>query len=265
MARGRNKQASNAEFDVTISSTPPASNEQMDHRLLIARFTGSHDSSVRVESWVSMFELVTEEKTDHERLRALLRYLAGDAMNWFAEDVIPVIDTLTWASCKANLIARFCYVLVSPVLQAQKRYLRRSEDVLCYYNEKMQMLRQTGLSPLDQTAMLTEGMPQSFRTALISAQLKEPQAWLSVALQLESSSRTFKSSEVDRTMPQTNKIEKRSRPADNQRKPPRPCRFCKDLGKTEWHWHNECPNRKPDQRLETSVKVRDESVSHSGN
>ena len=45
---------------------------------------------------------------------------------------------------------RFGFTTAAPLVDAQKRYLKITENVETYYREKMRLLRQTGLSELEQ-------------------------------------------------------------------------------------------------------------------
>ena len=38
----------------------------------------------------------------------------------------------------------------------------------------------------------------------------------------------------------------------SKKKPPTPCKFCTDLGQTNYHWHRECKNRTPSTTPETT-------------
>ena len=38
----------------------------------------------------------------------------------------------------------------------------------------------------------------------------------------------------------------------SKKKPPTPCKFCTDLGQTNYHWHRECRNRTPSTTPETT-------------
>lgn len=227
-----------------------------DNRLLTSRFSGN-ETAVRVEAWSALFEAATEGRSDHERVRLLMRHLEGHAINWFAEDIVPTLTTISWAECKALLISRFGRAPVRPILEAQKRYLRKQETVQDYYLDKLQLLRQTGLTEGDQVAMLTDGMPVHYRNALISAQITRPTSWLSVAQQLESSFARIRPAQQQQQ--QHHNTQQRqpafaaaaaapsrsnNRSRDNSKKPSTPCRYCKEAGQDgQFHWHNDCPRK----------------------
>ena len=113
----------------------------------------------------------------------------------------------------------------------------------------------TGLPEEDMSALLTSGMPNIYKSSLISAKIKNPQEWLSVALELEVLFR------IKKPPPRFSEGDSRSAThgpgsatggssgsiscynSKGERKPTKPCRHCQALGKTELHWHSECPNR----------------------
>ena len=157
----------------------------------IAAFSGS-DQSVRIESWLSLFELVSDGKADRARLILLMQYLSGEAINWFATDICPVIDTLSWNDAKKLMTQRFGTPVVHPIIEAQKQVLSRADTVQTYFDAKMSLLRRAKLPDSAMVAMLTDGMPQQYRPTLIGSQPASTLAWLAIALQLEGSfSRSF--------------------------------------------------------------------------
>jgi hypothetical protein len=112
-------------------------------------------------------------------------------LNFYAEDIVKDISTLRWAKCATKLEDRFGDPIVERTIAAQNGHLNGIHSVQLYYNEKIQFLRQTPLRDNDIVAMLTEGMPQSNKIQLIVARIKSPVEWLSVALQLETTSKKF--------------------------------------------------------------------------
>lgn len=227
------------------------------NKLLLPRFEGDI-SKVKVESWIAMFELVHDGITlDKEKIKKLISYLKDSAMDWFSDSIMPrMADNITFNTIKAEMITRFNRDLVEPIIQVQNRKLKRDETVNDYFIEKIQVLRRTGLKESGQIAMLTDGMPQHFRTPLISARPTDTNAWLSLALDLETSFRQNKKfnefagprTEMVHMSDKTNKPQKKkvglrngsSTMGPNGRKPPGPCRYCKSRGQENWHWNNEC-------------------------
>ena len=232
----------------TSSSSTMTENEHHQDRLGIARY-GSSKNTMRAEAWVSIYEKHMSNKSDNERVDHMYRFLDGDAVNWFAEEVAIMSSTPAWATVKQQFINRFGSVMIRPIIQAQKRYLRKSETVEAYYTDKVYMMRQSGLNDLDSVAMLTEGMPHTYKLALISSKPSNVQDWLSIALQIQASLQrmnSFASNKLNVQIPATVSVHATSASSSKSKKdkkPPRPCRFCEAAGHNEWHWHNECPRR----------------------
>lgn len=250
-------------------------------RPLIARFSGS-DQGVRIEAWISLYEVVMSGKTDAEKVKLLLYYLDSDAITWFSEDIAPRLDSHPWNDVKSAMIARFGQKVVRPIIAAQSRYLQRTETIKQYYDEKMRLLRQTGLEEIDMAAMLTSGMPGFFKSSLVSAQIRAPQQWLAVALELESAFKVRKpmttgfgarpegpypgsQTQGQRPPMQATYLSSAEQKSKEKKKPTKPCKYCKNLGKTLFHWHAECENNTSRQTNRNEVDAETYSASASGN
>lgn len=237
-----------------------SSDDEMEKKNIMPRFEGD-SSKVKVESWLAMFELVHDDITDNKaKIKKLITYLRDSAMDWFSDAIMPTMaNDPQFLTIKTQMINRFKRDLVEPIIQVQNRRLQREETVTGYFNEKLQLLRRTGLSESGMIAMLTEGMPQHYRTALISARPTDTNAWLGLALDLESSFKQNKRFAREPLLPlvegvhmagrdRPNRDSRKSKPSSNDskppnRKPPGPCRYCKSRGLVEWHWNNECSNQ----------------------
>lgn len=244
---------------------PLASNGHVD-RLAIARFTGQ-GNNVRAAAWINMYELMTEGKDDRERIKMLLRFIEGDTINWYSDDIIPSIASLTWAKVKQLFIDRFGLIRISPIIDAQARFLRNTEDVQQYYTDKMYLMRQTGLSELEHVQMLTHGMPLEYQKHLIGTHIKTTSEWLTTALRLEVSTlrrpmfQPRQNNQHPRSLATVNQKGRNDKPQYNKqdkprtsRKPPKPCQHCAKEGDVDqWHWHNECPRRAATAPKETAA------------
>ena len=102
----------------------------------IARFSGN-DATLHIDSWLRIFEVVMFDKTDNEKKYEVAQYIDSDALTWFANHIIPSIDSKSWKEIKAALIQRFKVQEVRPLIAAQDRYLTRGESVQKYYDDKM--------------------------------------------------------------------------------------------------------------------------------
>ena len=237
-----------APVPVSVMTTSSQSSQsgpviQAPDKLTIVRYNPT-SLTVRADSWMNGFDFATDDKSDHQKVRLLFRYLDGDAINWFSDEIIPALDMMTWSTCRELFLKRFGIIYTSPIVQAQKRILKKSEVVNTYYLEKMYLLRKTTLSEAHMVDLLTDGMPIEYKKQLISAQVTATSTWLAIASQLEASLISFRNVP---SFPQrsivtavTNSGMKPSGSRESK-KPPQPCKFCLEKGKEEWHWHNECP------------------------
>src|SRR5262249_51613998 len=137
-------------------------------RQLLAKFSG-HKTVIRADLWCNLFEVVTRGQNDEERIFSLMAHLIDDALNWYAFEIAPRMASLRWSQVRAALIARFGPAVANPLVEAQRRYLKSSEGVQVYYEDKMRLLRQVQLAEEDVVAQLTEGMPASYRGLLLCA------------------------------------------------------------------------------------------------
>jgi hypothetical protein len=144
------------------------------------------DGDIPFEQWITLFEFATRAITkDDDRLEALMGLLDGPALQYFAMAIIPHISKITYKEAAALMLKRFESNLVPPIIKASERTLRKNESVRKYYDEKVLLLRQTKMDDINITAAITQGMPQSHRQTLLSAQLNTPEEWLRVASRIE--------------------------------------------------------------------------------
>lgn len=224
---------------------------QAPTRNLIAKFTGQ-DENVHIDMWLNVFDLVLNGTPAHEKSRLIVRYLDGLSLTWFARHIIPSIQHLSWDQIKQQLITRFKETTIRPIIAANERHMTRNDTVYTYYNDQMRLLLDCGISDMDIIAILTKGMPNNYKPYLVSAHMLSPQQWLSKALELESIFKKTRapypmphaSFQRPQTQPQTASAAVGKPPDKKAKLPHKPCRFCKEAGTTEFHWHNECPRTK---------------------
>ncbi len=128
-------------------SSLPLSETHTDNKLRLQRYDGT-DSKVRAQSWMALFELDTSGVSVAERRKTLMYYLSGSALEWYADEIVST-DVTDWLEIKTKLFNRFGVSTATPLIDAQRRYLRRDETVLQYYQDKLRLLRQTKLSEQD--------------------------------------------------------------------------------------------------------------------
>src|SRR5260370_1210640 len=121
--------------------------------------------------------------------------------------------------------------------------------------------------------ILTEGLPDSYRPYFYGRRFLTPGEWLRLALDIEADmtakSYTRKpnpSNHCQATIKHCDQIsgskpnyKNYNKDQSKQSKPYAACRFCQQIGLTEFHWHRDCPNRKPinqDKSRETEPKAQ---------
>jgi hypothetical protein len=162
---------------VTSTATPTVNN------LRVVRFNGN-TNAYTVQEWLAFFEFAIDSiSDDKDRIQELMKHLEGDAVSWFVREVAPNATRLSWAEVKSLMETRSETSLISPNIAAQNRKLK-SETIKRYFDDKMSLLRCTGLSEKFMADELTSGLPFQYKTTLFAAQVKTTQQWLSVATQL---------------------------------------------------------------------------------
>lgn len=221
----------------------------------MSRYKGE-SSKVKIKAWTAVFENTFQHKDDAEKIRLMGQYLEDEALTWFAEEILER-GIKDWVAARKVLEDRFDATHVRPIVAAKDRLLGSDEKINDYYNEKMRLLRQTGLADLDMVALLTEGLPQYYRTPLISGSPSTPTAWLTLALQLEKSFKrnerykaplrpigSYQAFNQASSQQQVHHVQEKKKDKKVERKPPAPCKICKRKENKElWHWHSDCPNK----------------------
>ena len=221
-------------------ASPVRADTHVDNNLRLQRYDGT-DSKVRAQSWMALFELDTSDQTVADRRKTLMYYLSGSALEWYADEIIST-NVTDWVEIKTKFFNRFGITTSTPLIDAQRRYLRRDETVLQYYQDKLRLLRQTKLSEQDIVHQLTEGLPHDWKLTLTAANLTDTSNWIRIAQQVESHQQKQRQ-KLQRIPLQKRDTQPRSYAAvqNDSTRPPAPCRHCLQRGKTEWHWNRDCP------------------------
>ena len=241
--------------------------------VLCDKFFGSANA-VLAQEWVDIYEAVTLDWPDRDRVRALPRHLSDEALSWFSLEVVPNIQSISWTECRQRLIARFGQAVANPIVQATYRRLSPKESVSTYFNEKRRLRIQAGASEAIQVALLTSGMPESYQAFIASQSPQTTSDWIRIALLVEqtrskrfvrSGETTFHSEEAEKPYKRklnfkSNRFQTKSN--QQERAPPTPCPICSKLGLKEdtMHWKRLCPrkdqeNSTPNSRQTTASHV----------
>ena len=144
----------------------------------------------------------------------------------------------------------------------------------------MRLLRQTGLSELEQVQQLTNGLPKHWQLNVISAGPRTPTQWVPIAQQIESHFNTSNSQRErnkvqtsQRTINQNSTSQRNSTsrtftanstaPRYDPNAPPPQCRFCQNLGITANHWHRVCENKPNNPNAQRNTSNRNNRVNNS--
>lgn len=237
----------------------------------LQKFNGA-TSKIKIDSWLNLFNVLAtglEVTADTPKVTLLMEYVEDEALQYYADEIAADIATITWTQVTDKMKKRFGERTIDPVLAASRRkWQRGTETVQQYYEEKMHLLRKTGLREASMAEVLTDGMPFGFRNPLIAAGVTTTSDWLNMAVRLESSfdSGPFRG---DRPPPKAVAAMADGHPRQKKpftkRQPPAACKICQSMGKTEMHWHSDCPNRKPrPQQNNNSVAAATNQDSLSG-
>lgn len=256
------------------SNSQEPSTSASSRRPKLETFSGS-DSVLRVDLWLNLYE-VLENVSDIEKIRHLFSYLTGDALMWYAAEIAPRMSEISWAEVRIELLQRFGKAITNPLVEANQRRLKISENVESYYNDKMRLLRRCEISESDRVALLSDGMPSLYKGYLLCSKLATPVIWLELALQLE---KNFKKPPSQESAPSRNSQNSQGRFSRSQtprfptaavaqagpkgkNTPPSACRICEKAGfPNELHWHKECPRRS--QNSGTGFVPKNEARSSS--
>ncbi|UYV84394.1 hypothetical protein LAZ67_X002002 [Cordylochernes scorpioides] len=83
-----------------------------------------------------------------------------------------------WVTIKEKCITRFGSSTATPLIDAQRRYLRRNESVNDYFLAKIRLLKQTSLSKVEQIQMLTERLPAQWKISLAPIHFEDIETWI---------------------------------------------------------------------------------------
>ena len=104
-------------------SVPTAPDSRKIGKTLIDKFSG-HNSALTVPEWLNTFQAVTLDFTDIERLYALPKHLSDEALQWFAQFIVPNIASMSWTECKQRLTHLFRRITPDRMVEASKRTLQ---------------------------------------------------------------------------------------------------------------------------------------------
>ena len=219
----------------------------------ITKFTGFQDT-LKVEPFLNIFDRYFNHISDELKVLKLGEYLTGDALNFFGTDIISD-PSISWLETKLRLVRRYGHSDIPPMLSAIRRPFQKNESIKSYFDDKCRYLRQEkGLLEATQTQLLTDGLPDTYRQYFYGKRFESTTEWLQTAQDIEadlSRAKHFYHSQSTAHFNRSDQLTKTQKPfvknngKAKDKKPPYPCKICREQGITSFHWHSECPN-KPD-------------------
>ena len=173
----------------TMSSTESTANATQTAPVInntdpkIPKFNGK-DEGLEIESFLIIFERLFTHLTDDQKLTKVVAFLEGDAANTYAIDVLSN-STISWAEAKNKLIASYGHSNLPPMIAASRRRLIRTDTIKTYFDEKSKLLRRTALTEPDIADMLTEGLPDTYRSHFYGRRFQSTTDWLQTAQDIE--------------------------------------------------------------------------------
>ena len=202
---------------------------------------------IRIQTWLNLYEAHMVNRSEGDKSHSLLYYLRGSALEWFGDEIAG--NLIPWSDIKQRMIKRFGISTATPLVDAQRRRLLRSEKVEDYFRDKIRLLRQAELTEKQICEQLTEGLPFQWRLTVAAARPSDTGSWVEIAQQVEThyNSRSFnpRPNAFNRNKQRRAQTFALTSATDSTTKASRPpqCNYCKRLGKEEFHWHAQCPNR----------------------
>ena len=231
----------------------------------LSKFSGSSDA-LKVEPFLNIFNRYFNNIDEELKVLKLGEYLTGDALNFFGTDIISDLN-ISWSEVKSRLIRRYGHSDIPPMLSAIRRRLQKHESIKQYFDDKCQYLRQErGLTEATQTQLLTDGLPDHYRQHFYGKRFESTTVWLQTAQDIEAdlcrhkpalhqSSAHFNRS--DQWFNKSNKTFANYNGKPKEKRPPYPCKICRDQGITSYHWHSDCPNKITDGQTSVGDKQKE--------
>ena len=214
----------------------------------LQKYSGQGEE-IRAQSWIKLFELHCPDDT---KPKVLFYHLQGRALEWYADEIAET-TIINWNTVKQKFLARFGSTTATPLIDAQRIYLRQGQKVETYFQEKIRLLKQTSLTKAEQIQMLTNGLPAQWKVSLAPINFKEVEEWVEATLRLEAASyQVGRPNRVEAIKPSTHTM--------SPKRPPYPCKFCMRQNIESFHWHNECPNRKSDYHPKTQPQTTQKTL-----
>lgn len=196
-------------------------------------------SELPAKLWLELFEMITDGLKDERRIPLLATYLTKDRLRWFAQFIAPTRKKLTWTSVRKQFMDKFARDDVKPLVAAKDRSLKSTEAIQTYFDDKIRLLELAEVPVSGIIDLLTDGLPDNYRSMLISRDPRTTSEWLRCAQLFEFTRRTEKKSVNMAQVPKSSKPVIKDR--DSNVPPTSPCPRClEQSGIHAYHWLKFC-------------------------
>lgn len=134
---------------------------------------------------------------------------------------------------------------VNPIITEIDRRLRSNESIQSYFDDKTRLIELAKAPMPMMVALLTDGMPESYKSVISAGNPLTIGDWLETAQRFETSKRKADTKPLVLTT-DTNNERKDTRKrydkpaAGTKSKPNNPCPRCTEYGVTSFHWLRDC-------------------------
>lgn len=230
------------------------------------KFSGDKNKDkMTFSAWAKVYERMIDPP---QRGLSLASYLEGQALQYYADKIMDTADD-EWEIIKVRLTQRFDPIKLRNLHEGMRRSLRLSESVEDYYQAKLDLLEGTSATYQEILETLTGGLPKRWQPVMEAATITSLEQWLRMAKTFEASEKNkapkprtrssflaTTSSSAPRSGSPTSqaatgrqrrqqgwKQGKGKRSNRDERRPPNPCRLCKEKLKRDfYHWYpKDCP------------------------
>ncbi|XP_054156254.1 uncharacterized protein K02A2.6-like [Oppia nitens] len=235
----------------------------------IPKFSGSSDSDLTIEAFISMFDRAFRLNSDDDKVDDIMEFLTDDAANYYGSDILTGSD-VTWTHAKQLLLDRYTHSDIPPVVAANRRRQQKAESIKQYYDEKLKLLRRVkNYTDNDKANLLTDGLIPDYREYFYGRRFKSTTEWLEMAQDIEadkSRNRHYRQPgsshfTTDKNNDRFSKRFPNKRDSKDKSRPPYSCRICRDRGLTSWHYHKDCPHKPTVPQPVVTPNIGDSSQS----
>lgn len=218
-----------------------------NNRLLCRQFTGI-EKSVSPEAWLSLFEHRAANEPLDQRYKLFGDHLAGEAEDWYLRQYGVLGDNPDWNVVREHFVTFFSTTIEAPGVAAARLKFKVGDDLEKYFQTKNRYFDLAKTQLEDRIAFLTEGcVEDAVRDGLIVATIDNLSQWLKKAKALVANLERKRARTQSRFTLKPGPSNANSSPQNrnSSTKPNTPCRICKEKNVTAFHWHVNCPNKKP--------------------